>query len=219
MIYSPSLMCASFDNLKHEALSLEAAGATRLHLDVMDGQYVPNFALGLGDVKSVCRNTSLVTELHLMIVEPSRYIKMFADAGVDIIYFHPDADRRPFEVIERIKDTGLKPGIVINPEVSIDSLKDYYDLVDNVLVMGVKPGNAGHLYLPWVDTKIEELIAIKDKYHLEIIMDGACSLERMKRWSKQNVDGFVLGTSSLFGQRGSYKDIIDNIKRECGDSL
>ena len=219
MIYSPSLMCASFDNLKAEALSLEAAGATRLHLDVMDGQYVPNFALGLGDVKSVCRNTSLVTELHLMIVEPSRYIKMFADAGVDIIYFHPDADRRPVEVIERIKDTGLKAGIVINPEVSIDSLKEFYELVDNVLVMGVKPGNAGHLYLPWVDKKIEELIAIKDKYNLEIIMDGACSLERMKRWSKQNVDGFVLGTSSLFGQRGSYKDIIDNIKRECGDSL
>lgn len=217
MIYSPSLMCASFDNLKAEALSLEAAGATRLHLDVMDGQYVPNFALGLGDVKSVCRNTSLVTELHLMIYHPGRYIKMFADAGVDIIYFHPDADDDPLAVIQRIRERGLQPGIVINPEATIESLQPYYKLVDHVLVMGVKPGHAGHLYLPHVDQKLEELIAIKNRYHLEIMMDGACSLERMVKWSKQNVDGFVLGTSSLFGHRGSYKDIIDYIKRACGE--
>jgi ribulose-phosphate 3-epimerase len=83
--------------------------------------------------------------------------------------------------------------------------------------MGVKPGHAGHLYLPHVDQKLEELIAIKNRYHLEIMMDGACSLERMVKWSKRHVDGFVLGTSSLFGHRGSYKDIIDHIKRACGE--
>jgi ribulose-phosphate 3-epimerase len=217
MIYSPSLMCASFDNLKAEALSLEAAGATRLHLDVMDCQYVPNFALGLGDVKSVCRNTSLVTELHLMIYHPGQYIKMFADVGVDIIYFHPDADDDPQAVIRRIRERGLQPGIVINPEATIESLQPYYELVDHVLVMGVKPGHAGHLYLPHVDQKLEELIAIKNRYHLESMIDGACSLERMVKWSKRHVDGFVLGTSSLFGHRGSYKDIIDHIKRACGE--
>lgn len=210
-------MCANFDNLKAEALNLEAAGATRLHLDFMDGQYVPNFALGLGDVKTVCRYTSLVTELHLMIMEPGRYIKMFADAGVDIIYFHPDSDHDPKAVIRRIRERGLRPGIVINPEASIESLQEFYELVDNILVMGVKPGHAGHLYLPHVDKKLVELTAIKDKYNLEIIIDGACSLERMRRWSRQGIDGFVLGTASLFGHRGSYKDLIDNIKRECGD--
>lgn len=217
MIYSPSLMCTSCDNLKTEVQNLEAAGATRLHLDVMDGQYVPNFALGLGDIKSVCRNTSLVTELHLMIYNPGRYIKLFADAGVDIIYFHPDADDNPQATIKQIRERGLKPGIAINPETTIESLQKYYSLVDHVLVMGVKPGHAGHLYLPHVDQKLKELIDTKNKYHLEIIMDGACSLERMVKWSKHNVDGFVLGTSSLFGHRGSYKDIIDNIKRECGE--
>ena len=77
-------MCANCDNLKQEVQSLEEAGATRLHLDVMDGQYVPNFALGLGDVKSICRNTKLVTEIHMMVMEPGRYVKLFADAGVDI---------------------------------------------------------------------------------------------------------------------------------------
>lgn len=217
MIYSPSLMCANFDNLKAEALSLEAAGATRLHLDVMDGRYVPNFALGLGDVKSVCRNTSLVTELHLMIKKPCRYVQLFADAGVDIIYFHPDADNHPETVIQKIRDAGRMPGIVINPETTIESMEHYFEIVDHILVMGVKPGYAGHIYLPYVDQKIEKLMEIKEKYNLEIIIDGACTIERMKRWGKQGVDGFVLGTSSLFGHLGTYKEIMDNIKRECGE--
>ena len=171
--------------------------------------------MGLGDVKSVCRNTSLVTELHMMIMEPSRYIKVFADAGVDIIYFHPDSDSHPIQVIKKIRKEGRKPGIVINPETTIESMMEYYELVDNVLLMGVKPGNAGHIYLPYVEEKIGQLIELKEKYNLEIIMDGACTIERMKRWGKQGVDGFVLGTSSLFGHMGSYRDIISNIKKEC----
>ena len=168
-------MCANFDNLKDEAQSLEAAGATRLHLDVMDGQYVPNFALGLGDVKSVCRNTTIATEVHMMIQEPARFVQMFADAGVDIMYFHPDSASHPLTVVQK------------------------------------------HIYLSHVDQKLDKLLELKDKYNLEIIIDGACSVDRMKRWSKQGVDGFVLGTSSLFGHEGTYKEIIDHIKQECGD--
>ncbi len=217
MIYSPSLMCTSLDDLKGEVQKLEAAGATRLHLDIMDGQYVPNFAMGLGDVKSVCQNTKLETELHMMIMEPGKYIKMFINAGVDILYIHPDAARNPIEVIQIIRAEGKKPGIVINPETTVESLQAFYDLVDCVLVMGVKPGYVGHMYLPYVDKKIDKLIEIKEKYNIEVIMDGACTIERMKRWTKQGVDGFVLGTSSLFGHPGTYKEIIDNIKHECGE--
>lgn len=217
MIYSPSLMCANFDNLKAEALSLEAAGATRLHLDVMDGQYVPNFALGLGDLKSICRTTSLVTELHLMIMEPHRHIKLFADAGVDIIYFHPDSDSDPKAVIQQIREAKREPGIVINPEAHIENYQEFFELVDHVLVMAVKPGYAGHKYLSGVGKKLEKLIELKSKFNLEIIVDGACSIERMKKWSQRDIDGFVLGTSSLFGHLGTYKEIIDNIKRECGE--
>lgn len=210
-------MCANCDNLKDEVAQLEAAGASRLHLDVMDGQYVPNFALGLGDVKSICRNTSLETELHMMILEPGRYIKMFAQAGVDIFYLHPDTARDPVSVIWQIRDEGRQPGIVINPETTIESLEPLYDLVDYVLVMGVKPGHAGNLYLPHVDQKIVRLIEFRGDRTWKIIVDGACSVDRMKRWSKQGVDGFVLGTKALFGHPGSYKEIMDNIKRECGE--
>ena len=210
-------MCANCDNLKQEVQSLEEAGATRLHLDVMDGQYVPNFALGLGDVKSICRNTKLVTEIHMMVMEPGRYVKLFADAGVDIIYIHPDSVRNAVDVVQQIRETGKKPGIVINPEATIESLMGFYDLVDNVLVMGVKPGYAGHIYLSYVDDKLERLIKLKDRYNLEIMLDGACTIDRIRQWSKKGVDGFVLGTSSLFGRQESYKTIMDRIKRECGE--
>lgn len=217
MIYSPSLMCGDFDNLKEEVKNLEAAGANRLHLDVMDGQYVPNFALGLGDVKSICKNTILPTELHMMIQEPGRYIKLFADAGVDIFYFHPNTDSDPMGVVQKIRDAGKSPGIVINPETAIESLREFYYMVDHVLVMGVKPGNAGSIYLSHVDKKIERLIELRGSSEWEIMVDGACSVDRMKRWSKQGVDGFVLGTSALFGRPDSYKNIMDKIRQECGE--
>lgn len=215
MIYSPSIMCTDFDNLKQTIEELEAAGANRLHLDVMDGQYVSNFAMGLGDVRSVCRNTHLTTELHLMILEPSKYVQLFADAGVDIIYFHPDSDHHPTTVIQKILEAGKKPGIVLNPGTSIESVRELLYIVDNVIVMGVNPGHAGQVYLSYVDQKLRRLLEVKKEFNLEIIVDGACTLERMKRWSADGVDGFVLGTAALFGFKRPYKDIIDEIKQQC----
>ena len=215
MIYSPSMMCTDFDNLKQTIEELEAAGANRLHLDVMDGRYVSNFAMGLGDVKSVCRNTHLPTELHLMILEPSKYVQLFADAGVDIIYFHPDSDHHPTTVIQKILEAGKKPGIVLNPGTSIESVRELLYIVDNVIVMGVNPGHAGQVYLSYVDQKLRRLLEVKKEFNLEIIVDGACTLERMKRWSADGVNGFVLGTAALFGFKRPYKDIIDEIKQQC----
>ncbi len=209
-------MCLEPDNLRQSVAELEAAGANRLHLDVMDGQYVSNFAMGLGDVRSVCRNTRLETELHLMILEPSRYIGLFADAGADIIYFHPDADRHPTMVIQQIVEAGRKPGIVLNPGTSIESVRELLLIAPRVLVMGVNPGHAGQIYLSYVDQKIKRLLQLKADLGLEIVIDGACSLERMQRWSADGVDGFVLGTAALFGLGRPYKEIIDQIKQHCG---
>ena len=217
MIYSPSLMCIDFDNIKQSVAELEAAGANRLHLDVMDGRYVSNFAMGLGDIKAVCRNTRLETELHMMVLEPSKYIDLFANAGVDIIYFHPDADYHPTIVTQKIIEAGKKPGIVLNPGTSIESVRELLYIVDKVLVMGVNPGHAGQVYLSYVDQKILRLIQLKQECNIEIIVDGACSLERMKKWGADGVDGFVLGTAALFGCNRPYKEVIDEIKKVCGE--
>lgn len=227
MIYSPSLMCIELDNIKQSVAELEAAGANRLHLDVMDGRYVSNFAMGLGDIRSVCRNAHVETELHLMILEPSKYVDLFAGTGADIIYFHPDADRHPTIVIQKILEAGKQPGIVLNPGTSIESVRELLYIVDKVLVMGVNPGHAGQIYLSYVDQKIRRLLEVKDKmstdgtsrHKLEVVIDGACSLERMRRWSADGVDGFVLGTAALFGLGRPYREIIDEIKTACGDRI
>lgn len=215
MILSPSLMCANFDNLKQEIFALEEAGATRFHLDVMDGVYVQNFALGLGSIKSICRNANIETELHLMIKEPSKYIDLFAEAGADIIYFHPESDYHPTTVIQKILEAGKKPGIVLNPGTSVEVVKELLYIVDRIIIMGVNPGHAGQVYLPYIDHKLERIIKIKDKFKLEIMVDGACSLERIVQWSSQGVDGFVLGTAALFGRKESYAETINNIRRAC----
>ena len=217
MILSPSLMCADFEDLRGELAELEEAGAVRFHLDVMDGRFVPNFALGLNDVRAICRNSHIPTELHLMIEEPGKYVELFADAGADIIYFHPESDYHPTTVIQKILEAGKTPGIVLNPGTSVETVKELLFIVNKIIIMGVNPGNAGQIYLSYIDHKIERIMKLKDKFSLEIMIDGACSKERIIRWYRQGVDGFVLGTAALFHHGQPYKDIICDIKRSLAD--
>lgn len=217
MILSSSMMCANCDHLQNEVELLEEAGIDRFHIDFMDGCYVPNYALGIGDVRSICRNASVETELHLMIKDPVRYIDMFAETGVDTIYFHPESDFHPTTVIQKIMEANKKPGIVLNPGTSLESVKELLYIVDKIILMGVNPGNAGQVYLSYIDHKINRVMEVKEKFNLEIIIDGACTKERIKKWSGQGVDGFVLGTAALFGQKAPYKDIIKDIRNTCGD--
>lgn len=208
-------MCANYENLKDEIQLLEEAGADRFHLDVMDGYYVPNFAMGLEDIRCICKLSDIPTELHLMIREPSKYIDLFASAGVDAIYIHPEADYHPTTAIQKIIEAGKVPGIVLNPGTSIESVIELLQIVDKVMVMGVNPGHAGQIYLPYVDQKLERIIKLKDKYNIEISIDGACSKERIKKWSDKGIDAFVLGTAALFGHSGSYWNRINDIKKYC----
>lgn len=208
----PSLMCANFDNLKNEVVSLDKAGADIFHIDIMDGNFVPNFGIGLQDVDTVRRNTNKEIDVHLMSINASDHIELFKKAGVDIVYVHSEGDSLISTTLAKIKENGMKVGLVVSPGTSVYSIKELLNLVDIVLVMTVNPGFAGQKYLGYVDEKIFELADLKNKYNFEIFVDGAISEEKVNYLKAKGVDGFILGTSALFGKNESYEEIIKRLK-------
>lgn len=208
----PSLMCANFDNLKNEVVSLDKAGADIFHIDIMDGNFVPNFGMGLQDVDTVRRNTNKEIDVHLMSINATDHIELFKKAGVDIVYVHSEGDSLISTTLAKIKENGMKVGLVVSPGTSIYSIKELLNLVDIVLVMTVNPGFAGQKYLDYVDEKIFKLVDLKSKYDFEIFVDGAISEEKVNYLKIKGVDGFILGTSALFGKDESYEEIIKRLK-------
>ncbi len=214
----PSMMCAKYENLSEEIKLLEEGGADILHLDVMDGHFVQNFGMGLQDIKYICSHTKLKTEVHLMIENPSEYIKLFADAGVNIIYIHPESEYHAITTLQRIQDMGLESGIVMNPGTSVASVHELLYVVKRVLVMGVNPGHAGQMYLPYAERKIDALVDLKKTFNFSIGMDGACTVERILRLGKKGVENFVLGTAALFYGDMDYKNHLNIIKKALEES-
>lgn len=207
-------MCANFLSLEKEITALDEANVDIYHIDIMDGRFVPNFGMGLQDFESIRKATKTVIDVHLMIQNPGDYVEMFADKGADIIYFHPEADLHPARTIDRIEGKNVKAGIAINPGTSLDTVKPLLGLVNYVLMMTVNPGFAGQKYLSFVDGKIQELVELKEinGYDLKVIVDGAISPEKVQLLSRIGVEGFILGTSSLFGKEESYKTIIERLR-------
>lgn len=205
-------MCADFTNIKSEVNELDQAGTDIFHMDVMDGTFVPNMALGLEDYKAVRSLTKLPMDVHLMVNNPQNIVPIFEKLGANIIYIHPDTDPMPSRTIDEIKTNGIHPGIAINPGTSIETIKELLPLVDYVLVMTVNPGFSGQSYLEYVNDKIKHLAELKNKYDFNLMVDGAISPEKIKLLSDLGVDGFIVGTSSLFGKDKTYKEIIKELK-------
>lgn len=209
----PSMMCADFANLKQDTINLDQAGTDIFHIDIMDGDFVPNFGAGLQDFELIRSVTDKLVDVHLMINNPGKYVEKFADMGADIIYVHPESEVQIARTIDVIKNKGKKAGIALNPGTSLSTVKELLPIVDYVMVMTVNPGFAGQKFLDYTVEKIEELVVLSKEYNFEVMVDGAISPEKVELLSKKGVTGFILGTSSLFGKKDSYKDIFNNLRK------
>jgi len=207
------MMCADFRSLEKEVLALDEANVDIYHIDIMDGHFVPNFGMGLQDFEYIREKTNKLVDVHLMIQNPSEYIDLFSEKGADIIYFHPETDMHPTRTIDRIRANGVKPGIAINPGTSVATVEPLLGLVDYVLIMTVNPGFAGQKYLDFVNEKIVELAKLRKERNFTIMVDGAISREKIKELSILGVEGFILGTSALFGKEQDYKTIVNEIRQ------
>ena len=209
-----SMMCANYGNLESEVKQLEAAGIDSFHIDIMDGRYVPNFAMSLNDMAYIAAVSGKPLDVHLMIEHPNNNVHIFLEKlrKGDTVYIHPEAEYHPSTTLQKIIEAGMVPGIAINPGTSIETVYEMLRIVKKVLVMSVNPGNAGQMYLPYVGKKITRLLAIKEDMDFEIYWDGACSAQRILEYAPKGVKGFVLGTTLLFGQDKSYGETLANIR-------
>ncbi len=209
-----SMMCANYGNLEKEVKDLEKAGIDSFHIDIMDGRYVPNFAMSLNDMAYIRSATALPLDVHLMIEHPNNNIQMFLDhlKEGDTVYIHPEAEYHPSTTLQKIINAGIIPGIAINPGTSIETVMEMLVIVKKVLVMSVNPGNAGQMYLPYVGKKINKLLAMQEDMDFGIYWDGACSADKIQTYAPRGVRGFVLGTTMLFGKESSYEETIRNIR-------
>jgi ribulose-phosphate 3-epimerase len=211
-IVSASIMCANLLTLGEEVSRLKEADVDWLHIDVMDGHFVPNMVIGCPDlVKTLKANTWLPLDVHLMVEKPENHIQAFAKTGADILVIHYEATQDPQRVLAQIKNLGPKPGIAFNPTTPISDLNGLLDDVEMVLLMTVNPGFAGQGFIEDVLPKIEKVRKMLGKKAIDIQVDGGLTPERIAQCAKKGANVFVAGTSSIFQKGGGLKDNFQNI--------
>ncbi len=199
-ILSPSLLAADFTKLGQQLEQIEKGGAQYIHLDVMDGLFVPNISFGIPVIQSIRKCSKLVFDVHLMIVEPERYVEAFYKAGADILNFHVEATKCPGDVLAKIKSFGLKAGITIKPNTPVSEIVPYLEQVDMVLVMTVEPGFGGQKFMADKMEKVTKLMKIREQKNLsfDIEIDGGVTKENVKEILDMGVNVVVAG-SAVFG--------------------
>ncbi len=189
-------------------------GIDSFHVDIMDGRYVPNFAMSLNDMRYIAKAAEKPLDVHLMIEHPNNRIQLFLKhlRKGDTVYIHPEAEYHPSTTLQSIIDADMIPGIAINPGTSVETVMEMLRIVKKVLVMSVNPGNAGQMYLPYVGKKITKLLSMKEDMDFEIYWDGACGADKITEYAPRGIAGFVLGTTLLFGKDRPYKETLQDIR-------
>jgi len=213
---APSILSADFSKLGEEILAVEAAGADWIHIDVMDGRFVPNITIGPGPVKLLRKITTLPFDVHLMIENPERYIDSFADAGSNVITVHVEAARHLHRIIAQIKERGVKAGVSLNPSTPLVQVEPILGDVDVLLIMTVNPGFGGQKFIPQSLLKIRKARELVNSTApgVAIEVDGGVTIDNLKSIAEAGADIFVAG-ASVFG-RGNYKETIGAMKAILG---
>lgn len=220
-LLSPSMMCADFLHLNEELSVLKSEEVDMLHVDIMDGQYVPNFTLGPSLAKTMYNFTGITLDYHLMVEQVDNTIELFTEIPGSYVTFHPETSRHPARTIRKIRDHACKPGIAIDPAISIETLKHLLPLVDMVCVMTVNPGYAGQALIPFCLDKIEELKAWRTLHKAAFLIevDGNVSWENVPKMIRVGSDVLVLGTSSVFNTNESRQDSYERLRKTINTSL
>ena len=207
---SPSILSADFGNLREDVRLVEEAGADWLHIDIMDGHFVPNLTMGPDVVKSIRKNSKLFFDCHLMITDPEKYAPKFIEAGAELITFHAECVEDMASLADKLHDLGVKVGVSVNPATPIDRVLDVLHKIDLVLIMSVVPGFGGQKFMEEVLSKASLIRSHENGKNIIIEIDGGINPETAPLAAKAGIDVLVAG-SAVFG-KPSYKDAIDSIR-------